>query len=61
MNKHHSRSKASTTSTTGLKVKADIKAGGLQTNHNQTLRREGLRVKTNLKAGILTCRKAGGN
>ncbi len=49
----------------GLKVKTNVKAGGLTTNHNQTLLREakqGLRVKTNLKAGhkaTLTVRKAG--
>lgn len=38
----------STTST--LKVKTNIKAGGLRTNHNETLVR-GLKVKTSVKAG----------
>lgn len=34
----------------GLKVKSNIKAGGLVDNHNQTVSR-GLKVKTNVKAG----------
>jgi hypothetical protein len=38
---------------TGLKVKSNVKAGGLSANHNQTAPR-GLKVKTNVKAGIIT-------
>jgi hypothetical protein len=34
----------------GMKVKTNVKAGGLTTNHNQTAAR-GLKVKTNVKAG----------
>jgi hypothetical protein len=36
----------------GLRVKSNIKAGGLSSNHNQTASR-GLKVKTNVKAGII--------
>jgi len=36
----------------GLKVKTNVKAGGLTVNHNQTPAR-GLNVKTNIKAGII--------
>ena len=35
-----------------LKVKANVKAGKLATNHNQTVA-EGLRVKSSIKAGGL--------
>ena len=38
------------TRTTGLKIKTNIKAGGLTSNHNQT-RARGLKVKTSVKAG----------
>ena len=38
--------------TSTLKVKTNIKAGGLATNHNETLVR-GLKVKTSVKAGGL--------
>ena len=37
-----------------MKVKTNLKAGGLSTNHNETLVRvqaKGLKVKTHLKAG----------
>ncbi|HEX5731653.1 MAG TPA: hypothetical protein VF131_02370 [Blastocatellia bacterium] len=36
-----------------MKVKSNVKAGGLNLNHNQTINREnhGLRVKSNVKAG----------
>ena len=36
-----------------MKVKSDVKAGGLNLNHNQTVSRgsKGLRVKANVKAG----------
>ncbi|MGH9755220.1 MAG: hypothetical protein ACREA2_20775 [Blastocatellia bacterium] len=37
-----------------MKVKTNIKAGGLSINHNQTLSR-GLKVKTNVKAGGFGC------
>ena len=45
-----------TTTTTGLKVKTSIKAGGRLLNHNETLvrdpaKRTGLKVKTSIKAG----------
>ena len=33
-----------------MKVKTNVKAGGVFDNHNQTLTR-GLKVKTNVKAG----------
>ena len=35
-----------------MKIKTNVKAGALTSNHNQTLVR-GLRVKTNVKAGGL--------
>jgi hypothetical protein len=34
----------------GMKIKSNVKAGGLSENHNQTVTR-GLKVKTNVKAG----------
>jgi hypothetical protein len=37
-----------------MQVKTNVKAGGVNINHNQTLARDrakGLRVKTNAKAG----------
>ncbi len=39
-----------------MKVKTNIKAGALSTNHNETLAREAktLKVKTGVKAGALT-------
>jgi hypothetical protein len=36
----------------GLKVKSNVKAGGLFQNHNQTVAR-GLKVKSKIKAGAL--------
>jgi len=36
-----------------MKIKTNVKAGGLTLNHNQTAVR-GLRVKSNVKAGGLT-------
>jgi hypothetical protein len=38
-----------TTTKTGLKIKTNVKAGGLNINHN----RAGLKVKTSVKAGGL--------
>jgi hypothetical protein len=36
----------------GMKVKSNVKAGGVTLNHNQTVRSgKGLRVKSNIKAG----------
>jgi uncharacterized protein (DUF302 family) len=37
---------------TGMKVRTNVKAGKLATNHNQTMAK-GLRVRTNIKAGKL--------
>ena len=35
-----------------MKVRTNLKAGGVQLNHNETLvRAKGLKVKTHLKAG----------
>jgi hypothetical protein len=34
----------------GMKIKTNVKAGGLTTNHSQTVAR-GLKVKTSVKAG----------
>jgi hypothetical protein len=48
MNNNHSTSKKNTQ---GLKVKTNVKAGGLSSNHNQTAPR-GLKVKTNVEAGF---------
>ena len=36
-----------------MKIKTNVKAGGLSINHNQTISR-GLKVKTNVKAGGLS-------
>lgn len=35
-----------------MKIKANVKAGALAPNHNQTMAR-GLKVKTNVKAGLI--------
>jgi hypothetical protein len=35
-----------------MKVKTNVKAGGLTSNHNQTFI-SGLKVKTNVKAGTI--------
>jgi hypothetical protein len=35
-----------------MKIKTNIKAGGREHQHNQTVSR-GLKVKTNVKAGII--------
>ncbi len=34
-----------------MKVKTNVKAGGLWQNHNETLASAGMKVKTNVKAG----------
>ena len=34
-----------------MKIKSNVKAGGLSVNHNQKVSR-GLKVKTNVKAGV---------
>ena len=36
-----------------MKIKTNVKAGKLTTNHNQKVAR-GLKVKTNVKAGLAT-------
>jgi len=36
-----------------MKIKTNVTAGGLTTNHNQTVSR-GLKVKTHVKSGSLT-------
>lgn len=36
-----------------MKIRTNVKSGGLSANHNQTAAR-GLKVKTNVKAGIIT-------
>ena len=45
-----SNSKTNSTKPNGLKIKSNVKAGGLFANHNQTVAR-GLKVKSNVKAG----------
>jgi len=35
-----------------MKIRSNVKAGGIGSNHNQTAIR-GLKVKTNVKAGII--------
>jgi hypothetical protein len=35
-----------------MKIKSNVKAGGLGSQHNQTVTR-GLKVKTNVKAGLI--------
>jgi len=42
-----------------MKIKSNVKAGGLPLNHNQTAAR-GLKVKTNIKAGVHPEPKRGG-
>lgn len=39
-----------------MKIKSNVKAGSLTTNHNQTINRagKGLHIKSNVKAGALT-------
>ena len=44
----------------GLKVKTNVKAGGLTSNHNQTVARC-LKVKTNVKAGGIIIQDRSGN
>jgi hypothetical protein len=34
-----------------MKIKSNVKAGGLSINHNQTISR-GLKVKTNVRGGV---------
>jgi hypothetical protein len=41
------------TTTTGLKVRTSVRAGGFTTNHNQTVAR-GLKVRTSVRAGGFT-------
>lgn len=36
---------------TFMKVKSNVKAGGIRWNHNQTVAKKGLSVKSNVKAG----------
>lgn len=38
-----------------MKIKSNVKAGGMKVNHNQTVvKNNGLRIKSNVKAGGIT-------